>query len=98
MLRQIIRSALDDLTEREALVISLRAGLDNDEPATLDQIGKILGLTRERVRQIEKKARERLKTAFVERGLEPYDPSPRPPRTDTPATESDQGEVPPDEG
>lgn len=75
-LRQLIRDALTDLTEREATIIALRAGLDSDEPQTLDEIGKVLGVTRERVRQIEKEARTKLRTALTARGLEPL----RPPR------------------
>jgi hypothetical protein len=38
---------------------------------TLDQVGRILGLTRERIRQIEVKARVKLRTAFIKRGLRP---------------------------
>ena len=52
-LQQLIRDALSDLTEREAVIIRLREGIDNDTPLTLDEIGRGLGLTRERIRQIE---------------------------------------------
>ena len=45
-LRRLIRDALDDLTPREALIVSLREGLDNDTPLTLDAVGRMLGLTR----------------------------------------------------
>ena len=75
-LRQLIRDALSDLPPREALVLSLREGLDNDAPMTLDQIGRILGLTRERIRQIEGKARGNLRDALTKRGLEPSRPAP----------------------
>jgi RNA polymerase primary sigma factor len=51
---------LDDLEERESMVLKLRFGLDGDEPKTLKEIGTELGLTRERVRQIETEALRRL--------------------------------------
>ncbi|TWT69883.1 RNA polymerase sigma factor SigA [Crateriforma conspicua] len=51
---------LDDLEEREAMVLKLRFGLVGDEPKTLKEIGETLGLTRERVRQIETDALRRL--------------------------------------
>ena len=70
-LRKLIRDALSDLTQREALIISLREGLDSDRPLTLDEIGRMVGLTRERIRQIEVKARDKLRAALIKRGLEP---------------------------
>jgi len=59
----ILRHAMDllgDLEERESMVLKLRFGLDGDEPKTLKEIGTELGLTRERVRQIETEALRRL--------------------------------------
>jgi RNA polymerase primary sigma factor len=88
-LRQLIRDALSELTEREALVISLRVGLDNDEPSTLDEVGKILGVTRERIRQIEAKARKKLVVALTERGLVPLRPPSTPASPDA-TTEEDR--------
>jgi RNA polymerase primary sigma factor len=55
-----IRELLDLLDEKEALVIKWRFGLDDDRPRTLQEIGDSLGLTRERIRQIEQKAMRKL--------------------------------------
>jgi RNA polymerase primary sigma factor len=57
---QALAEALDALSERERRVIILRYGLDDAEPKTLEDIGRRLGLTRERVRQIETEALKRL--------------------------------------
>ena len=54
LLHTDIRSVLATLDEREHQVIRLRFGLDDGQPRTLDQIGKLFGLSRERVRQIER--------------------------------------------
>lgn len=59
--KDALRQAFKTLTEREVAVISLRFGLDGGEPMTLDAIGAILGVTRERVRQIESKALRNLR-------------------------------------
>jgi RNA polymerase primary sigma factor len=55
-----IRRLLDAIDDREARILRLRYGLDGDEPLTLKQIGEIVGLTRERVRQIEIEALKKL--------------------------------------
>ena len=57
---QALARALGALTERERAVLVLRYGLDNSEPRTLEEIGRTLELTRERVRQIEGHALKRL--------------------------------------
>jgi RNA polymerase nonessential primary-like sigma factor len=56
-----VRSVLSTLDEREQQVIRLRYGLDDGQPRTLDQIGKIFGLSRERVRQIEREVMGKLR-------------------------------------
>ena len=53
---QELRAALDDLGDRTRLVLEARFGLNNREPATLEQVGVEIGVTRERVRQIETRA------------------------------------------
>ncbi len=59
---QALREALETLGERERQVVSLRYGLADSEPKTLEEIGRRLGLTRERVRQIELDSLKRLST------------------------------------
>jgi RNA polymerase primary sigma factor len=57
---RIIRLLLDVIDMREAVVLNLRFGLDGDEPVTLKEVGQMLELTRERVRQIEAEAMKKL--------------------------------------
>jgi RNA polymerase primary sigma factor len=59
-IQQQIRDILGELDEKEALVLKLRFGLDDDRARTLQEIGDQLGLSRERVRQIEQKAMRKL--------------------------------------
>ncbi len=63
---QHVLGLLDRLEVREAKVLRMRFGLDGDEPRTLKEIGERLGLTRERVRQIEREALVKLRTAMEE--------------------------------
>src|SRR5580693_7623097 len=56
-----LHSVLDTLSEREAGVISMRFGLTDGQPKTLDEIGKAYGVTRERIRQIESKTMSKLR-------------------------------------
>jgi RNA polymerase primary sigma factor len=58
--RQVLRHALLSLPEREREVVTMRYGIDGNEPRTLEEIGRRLGLTRERVRQIELDSLRRL--------------------------------------
>ena len=64
---------LDDLTERERTVIRLRFGLSGEEPLTLEAVGRRLGLSRERVRQIEGAGLKKLRALLAERGVDPAD-------------------------
>ncbi len=61
LLHSDVRSVLATLDEREQQVIRLRYGLDDGQPRTLDQIGKLFGLSRERVRQIEREVMGKLR-------------------------------------
>jgi RNA polymerase primary sigma factor len=67
-----IEEALCSLKEREAKVLRLYFGLDGSEPMTLEEIGELLGITRERVRQIKEKALSRLRHVSRARALESY--------------------------
>jgi RNA polymerase primary sigma factor len=60
-LTSAIEESLGSLKEREAKILRLYFGLDEQEPMTLEEIGSILGITRERVRQIKEKALSRLR-------------------------------------
>lgn len=61
LLRDQIGRVLETLTEREQMVVKLRFGLDDGIPRSLEEIGRILGVTRERVRQVEEKALKKLR-------------------------------------
>jgi RNA polymerase primary sigma factor len=71
-LTESIEEALGSLKEREAKILRLYFGLDGEEPMTLEQIGSLLGITRERVRQIKEKALSRLRHVSRARALESY--------------------------
>jgi RNA polymerase primary sigma factor len=64
-----VASWLDTLTTDERKVIALRFGLDGDDPQTLETIGKIFGVTRERIRQIEQKALNKLRKTVKRRNI-----------------------------
>lgn len=61
LLQDQLRSVLDTLSEREAGVVRLRFGLTDGLPRTLDEIGQVYGVTRERIRQIESKTMSKLR-------------------------------------
>jgi RNA polymerase primary sigma factor len=71
-LRETVEDALSSLRAREAKVLRLYFGLDDQESMTLEQIGDLLGITRERVRQIKEKALVRLRHASRARFLESF--------------------------
>lgn len=72
LLKEQINSVLSDLNDNEKKVIIYRFGLNDGEPKTLEEIGKILGITRERVRQIEDKSLKKLRHKAKSSKLEDY--------------------------
>jgi len=64
-----VRAMVSQLDDKERAVIELRFGLDGEEPRTLQEIGEALGLSRERIRQIESKAKEKLRRSHEVQGL-----------------------------
>ncbi|MGH7315860.1 MAG: sigma-70 family RNA polymerase sigma factor [Candidatus Rokuibacteriota bacterium] len=71
--RADLAGVLQDLPDRERTVVTLRFGLGGEEPMTLERIGTRLGLTRERVRQIESAALQHLRRLLAARDVEPSD-------------------------
>jgi RNA polymerase primary sigma factor len=69
---QALSDALSEIPERERRVLELRFGLKDDQPKTLREIGEILELSRERVRQIESRALNRLRRSHKTRALQGY--------------------------
>ena len=61
LLKEELNSILKELTDREEKVLRLRYGLDDNHPRTLEEVGKVFNVTRERIRQIEAKAIKKLK-------------------------------------
>ena len=61
LMKEALEEALSSLQEREEKVIRLRFGLDDGRPRTLEEVGSVFGVTRERIRQIEKNALRRMK-------------------------------------
>jgi RNA polymerase primary sigma factor len=67
-----IQDMVGSLDEKEREVIRMRFGLDGDEPKTLQEIGETMGLSRERIRQIESRAKEKLRRSREAHGLRGY--------------------------
>lgn len=72
LLRESIEEVLESLDEREAKVLSLRFGLMGETPKTLEEVGKIFAVTRERIRQIEAKALRKLRHPSRRKKLQDY--------------------------
>jgi RNA polymerase primary sigma factor len=64
---EAVREMLGAIDEREAKVLKMRYGLDNKEPRTLKQIGDMLNISRERVRQVENEALRKLHSIITRR-------------------------------
>jgi RNA polymerase primary sigma factor len=67
-----IQGLVEDLDEKEREVIRMRFGLDGEEPKTLQEIGETMGLSRERIRQIESRAKEKMRRSREAQGLRGY--------------------------
>jgi RNA polymerase primary sigma factor len=72
LLQEQLRAVLDTLSEREAGIVSMRFGLADGQPKTLDQIGKVYGVTRERIRQIEARTMSKLRHPSRTQALRDY--------------------------
>ncbi|MDQ1910117.1 RNA polymerase sigma factor RpoD [Paenibacillus sp. GD4] len=72
LLREQLEEVLDTLTEREENVLRLRFGLDDGRTRTLEEVGKVFGVTRERIRQIEAKALRKLRHPSRSRRLKDF--------------------------
>lgn len=64
-LREILIKAVRQLEPRQARIINLRFGLETGKPLTLDEVGNIYGVTRERIRQVEMRALKRLRWILI---------------------------------
>ncbi len=72
LLKDQIKEILADLTERERKILSMRFGLEDNIPHTLEEVGKVFGVTRERIRQIEAKALDKIRNHDKSKKLEGY--------------------------
>lgn len=72
LLKDQIKEILADLTERERKILSMRFGLEDNIPHTLEEVGKVFGVTRERIRQIEAKALDKIRSHDKSKKLEGY--------------------------
>ncbi len=71
-LKRDVRALLTVLSDKERDIITRRFGLDGEEPMSLKEIGDVYGLTKERIRQIEKRALERLRAISQEKDISAY--------------------------
>lgn len=71
-MKDAVHSLLGTLSEKERNIIEMRFGLNGKKPMSLKEIGEVYGLTKERIRQIEKRALERLRTVSEEKDLEVF--------------------------
>lgn len=71
-LKQSLGDIIDELGEREAKIIELRFGLEGDAPKTLEEIGDLLNISRERVRQLESRALDKLKKKAMRKKLHDF--------------------------
>jgi RNA polymerase primary sigma factor len=72
MLQNEVRTVLGELNEREQQVVIMRFGLDDEQPRTLEEVGKEFGVTRERIRQIESKTLAKLRHPHRSQKLREY--------------------------
>ncbi len=72
LLKEDINEALSQLTQREMDIIERRFGLNNKKQMSLKEIGEIYNLTKERIRQIEKKTLQKLNNTEIFKSLESY--------------------------
>lgn len=72
LMRRHVHSLLNILSSKEKTIIRLRFGIEDGKEKTLSDIGKVFGLTKERVRQLERRALSKLKQCLVSQGLEAY--------------------------
>lgn len=72
MMRQHVHNLLGVLSRRERQIIKFRYGIDDSEPKSLSEIGAMYGITKERVRQLESRAFDKLKACLSSHGLEAY--------------------------
>jgi RNA polymerase primary sigma factor len=72
LLRDDLEHVMNTLTEREKIVLKLRFGLEDGHPRTLEEVGRVFNVTRERIRQIEAKALRKLKHPTRARKLREY--------------------------
>ena len=70
--KEQLEEVMKNLTEREAMVLKLRFGLDNGKGRTLEEVGKVFNVTRERIRQIEAKALKKLGVPKLKEKLQEY--------------------------